>query len=53
MKNRKKLFDKGEKNFIASGVQEIRNKFRHITANKDCEEMRIERSEELSPDDFE
>lgn len=53
MKNRKNLFNKGEKNSITSRVQGIRNKLRDITENKDCEEMRLERSEELSPDDFE
>lgn len=53
MKNRKNLFSTGEKNSITSRVQGIRNKFRHITGNKDCEEMRLKRSEELSPDDFE
>lgn len=53
MKNRKNSSSKEEKNSIMSRVQGIKNKFRHITGNKDCEEMRLKRSEELSPDDFE
>lgn len=57
MKNRKNLVAKGEKNSIISRVQDMTNKFRNITGNKekcmDSEEMRLERSEELNPDDFE
>lgn len=57
MKNGKNFVDKEEKNTITSTVQGIKNKIRNITGNRkkgmDCEEMMLERSKELSPDDFE
>lgn len=49
--------DKGEKSSIISRVKGITTKIQSIGGNgkkgMECEEMKLKRSEELSPDDFE